>query len=401
GETSRERWQRRIDELDGARGRGEIDDESWFAGMADVYESAYLEGDNPRAQSGFGGDEVRWEAGRRPIAEAIDSGGTFLDIGCASGHLLECLVEWAPHRIEPYGLDLSPALAELARRRLPQWADRIFVGNALTWEPPLRFDFVRTELVYVPDDLRRQYVERLLDRVVAPGGRLVLCGYGSPRSNVPTGPVRSAVRAFGFEPELELEAEAPEGGGPILELAVLRAAAESLRVRRRTQEDLGTCVAVIEALHRSDGYPIVWPEDPAGWLSPAGTFAAWVAEVDGRIAGHIALRAAAADTGAGIWSDATGLPPERLAAITRLFVSAGHRGAGLGGALLDAACAEAAAGGLRPVLDVTEKDRAAMRLYERRGWRRVHSEPWRLAPETQLHYYVSPDTSPRAATPAP
>jgi hypothetical protein len=41
-------------------------------------------------------------------------------------------VRWARHDIEPYGPELTPALAELARRRLPEWADRIFVGNALT-----------------------------------------------------------------------------------------------------------------------------------------------------------------------------------------------------------------------------------------------------------------------------
>ena len=135
---------------------------------------------------------------------------------------MECLVRWTAHSIEPYGLDLSPALADLARRRLPQWADRIFVGNALTWQPRRRFDFVRTELLYAPATHRRAFVQRLLDDVVAPGGRLIVCGYGSPRSNVPTHPVRQLVRDFGFEPELELEAEAPEGGGPIIELAVLR-----------------------------------------------------------------------------------------------------------------------------------------------------------------------------------
>jgi GNAT superfamily N-acetyltransferase len=154
-------------------------------------------------------------------------------------------------------------------------------------------------------------------------------------------------------------------------------------------------------LHRSDGYPVSWPEDPVGWLSPTGTLAAWVVEVDDRIAGHVALRAVAADSGAAVWSDATGLPPDRLAAITRLFVSPDDRGAGLGGALLDAACAEAATRDLRPVLDVTAKDRAAIRLYDRRGWRRAHSEPWAFAPETMLHYYVAPSArSSRAATPA-
>jgi hypothetical protein len=31
--------------------------------------------------------------------------------------------------VEPYGVDISPALAELARRRLPRWADRIWTGQ--------------------------------------------------------------------------------------------------------------------------------------------------------------------------------------------------------------------------------------------------------------------------------
>jgi trans-aconitate methyltransferase len=191
--------------------------------MAAIFGAAYLEGDNPRAQSGFGGDEARWETARRPIADAIDRDGTFLDIGCASGHLMECLVRWTTHRIEPYGLDLSPTLADLARRRLPHWADRIFVGNALTWQPPRRFDFVRTELVYVPAQRQRAFVQRLLDDIVAAGGRLIVCGYGSPRSNVPTHPVRQLVRTYGFEPETEREVEAPEGGGAVVELTVIRA----------------------------------------------------------------------------------------------------------------------------------------------------------------------------------
>jgi SAM-dependent methyltransferase len=216
-------WQERADAIDAARARGAIDDEVWFAEMTEIFEAAYLAGDNPRARSGFGGDEARWEAARRPIADAIDGDGTFLDIGCASGHLLESLVDWTPFRIEPYGLDLAPALVELTRSRLPQWADRIFVGNALSWDPPRRFDFVRTELVYVPAERKRGFVERLLSEVVAPDGRLILCGYGSPRSGVLPDPVCAAVRSWGIEPDLELCAPAPEGG-PIVEVAALRSA---------------------------------------------------------------------------------------------------------------------------------------------------------------------------------
>jgi hypothetical protein len=45
---------------------------------------------------------------------------------------MESVAAWCAERglaIEPYGVDISPALAELARRRLPQWADRIWVGT--------------------------------------------------------------------------------------------------------------------------------------------------------------------------------------------------------------------------------------------------------------------------------
>ena len=73
--------------------------------------------------------------------EAIDRDGSFLDVGCANGYLLESIVRWSERRIEPFGLDFSPRLVELARARLPQWADRIYLGDALEWEPPRRFDF--------------------------------------------------------------------------------------------------------------------------------------------------------------------------------------------------------------------------------------------------------------------
>jgi GNAT superfamily N-acetyltransferase len=163
-------------------------------------------------------------------------------------------------------------------------------------------------------------------------------------------------------------------------------------VRPRTDRDLDDCVRLLEAVHRSDGYPTYWPEDAARWLSPRAMLGAWVAENEGRIVGHITLRAGTADASAAVWSDATGLPPEQLAAITRFFVSVDSRGTGVGRALLDVACADAAARGLHPALDVVETNRDAIRLYERLGWRRVSSEPWSAAGDakTLLHYYVAP-----------
>src|SRR5205085_2007884 len=127
---------------------------------------------------------------RRPIVEAIDHGGTFLDIGCANGYLLESIVRWSSHAIEPYGVDFAPQLVELARRRLPQWSDRIFLGDALTWQPPRSFDYARIELLYVPEARRRELVDRWLSCV----DRLIVCSYGSRRRNLPAVDVGGQLR---------------------------------------------------------------------------------------------------------------------------------------------------------------------------------------------------------------
>jgi len=124
-------------------------DEAFYDEVRDVLEAAYLGAEDPRRGSGFLGDARRWEWARRPIAAAVDRDGTFLDVGCANGLLMESLVQWCGEdgrTIEPYGLDLISSLAALARDRLFKWADRVFAGNVMRWQPPFRFDFVRTEL---------------------------------------------------------------------------------------------------------------------------------------------------------------------------------------------------------------------------------------------------------------
>jgi hypothetical protein len=153
---------RELAELDARLERGEIDEEGWHGEIQGLLVPAYLAAETPWEQSGKSGTAEDWEWARSHVADAIDRGGTFLDVGCASGYLMECLPRWTSHAIEPYGLDIAPELAHLARRRLPEWADRIFVGNALDWVPPRRFTYVRTGLDYVPRPSRRALVEHLL-----------------------------------------------------------------------------------------------------------------------------------------------------------------------------------------------------------------------------------------------
>jgi 2-polyprenyl-3-methyl-5-hydroxy-6-metoxy-1,4-benzoquinol methylase len=155
-------------------------DEDYYANNLRLLEPAYLRGTTPCAGSGFGGDADQWRLRRGHIVRAIDREGTFLDVGCANGLLMESVVEWAEHRIEPYGVDIAPRLVKLARERLPHWADRIKVGNAIDYRPERRFTFVHALLDLVPVARRGDLVRHALDAMVEPGGRLLVSNYRSP-----------------------------------------------------------------------------------------------------------------------------------------------------------------------------------------------------------------------------
>lgn len=154
--------------------------DEFFRVLSEAVTEFYLaDPENPYQQSGRSSGAARWEETRRVIAAAVHRSGDFMDVGCANGLLLQSLIEWTRPRgitIQPHGLDLVPELIELARRRFPGSDTNFIAANALYWAPSRQYDFVRTNLEYVPEDdwttfVRRQY------SAVAPGGRLILCHY--------------------------------------------------------------------------------------------------------------------------------------------------------------------------------------------------------------------------------
>lgn len=179
-----------------------LDDQAFYAGNVSRLEHAYLRGVTAAAGSGFGGSEADWRQARHHITDGITRSGTFLDVGCANGLLMESVADWCAERgltVEPYGVDLSAGLADLARRRLPRWADRIWTGNAIDWLPPdgVRFDYVHILLDCVPRHRRADLVRHHLVSTCRPAtGRLLVSEYGA--SPAAGGTAADILRDLGF-----------------------------------------------------------------------------------------------------------------------------------------------------------------------------------------------------------
>ena len=189
-----------------------------FLAQVRALEPAYLASADPIRQSGFGGGPQRWREERSVILDAIEGDGDLLDIGCANGYLLECLVAWARERgihLTPHGLDLGERLIATARARLPQYAANFPAGNAWDWRPLAPFRYVYTLSDCVPEPLLAPYVRRLLAQVVAPGGRLIVGAYGSLSRSEAAFAVAQALASYG----LRVAGSARVGELPLVEIA--------------------------------------------------------------------------------------------------------------------------------------------------------------------------------------
>ncbi|MGW3104764.1 GNAT family N-acetyltransferase [Streptomyces sp. NPDC001100] len=139
---------------------------------------------------------------------------------------------------------------------------------------------------------------------------------------------------------------------------------------------------ILAEVHAHDGYPVNWPDRPGEWLTHGPSLGAWVAELEGRLVGHVCLAPAGEDDLAPVlWGERTGVPSGTTAVVGRLFVAPEARGHRIGALLIGRAVREARRHGLHPVLDVVTTDTAAAALYERLGWELLATVEQRWSPQ--------------------
>lgn len=134
---------------------------------------------------GDGATFESWTRQRRFIADAINRPGTLLDIGCANGLLLRCLLEWSRFQLVPYGIDADQRCVEGCHQLFPECPHHfahLSISNLQrlteTGLPPF-YDFVYWN-VWDDFDFSEQWQQGIIEsvfRTVAASGRLVLGFY--------------------------------------------------------------------------------------------------------------------------------------------------------------------------------------------------------------------------------
>lgn len=141
-------------------------------------------------------------------------------------------------------------------------------------------------------------------------------------------------------------------------------------IRLRQEADLEQCASLMKEVYTSDGYPVEGADDARKFLSDPKIQAAWIAEREGNIIGHVCInKPTPGDASVALWWQQHGTK-EPIAVLGRLFLHREARSSGLAAKLLDAAVSWASNRGLRLVLFALTRIPAPIRFYERQGWHR-------------------------------
>lgn len=142
-------------------------------------------------------------------------------------------------------------------------------------------------------------------------------------------------------------------------------------VQPRTEAHLDACELIARTVQKLDGYP---PHPPRGlrrFVADPDALGSWVAEVHGKVVGHIAIHTTSSEPVMLLATEFTSIPVQGLSVVARLFVGPENRRQGVADALLAVAVDASHALGRRPVLDVASHFEPAVALYEKHGWIRA------------------------------
>lgn len=70
----------------------------------------------------------------------------------------------------------------------------------MDWQPPQRFDYVRSNLEYVPRNYRQLLIKRLLSEFVKEDGKLIISQYRSRSDDLTQGWNEDDLQEWGFKP---------------------------------------------------------------------------------------------------------------------------------------------------------------------------------------------------------
>jgi SAM-dependent methyltransferase len=127
-------------------------------------------------------------------AAGVAAGTRLLDVGCGAGAACGAAAE---RGAVPTGLDLSPVMIELARRRYPDLDFRVGSASDLPVTGP--FDAVVGNFL-VHHLAEPEAVVGGFAEVMAPGGRLALTSWDEPVRNRLVGVLAEAIEAVGARP---------------------------------------------------------------------------------------------------------------------------------------------------------------------------------------------------------
>jgi len=141
-------------------------------------------------------------------------------------------------------------------------------------------------------------------------------------------------------------------------------------VRPRRSRDLATCTRLMHRAFFEGQFPGTRRNEPRDWIDGSDVLAAYVAERDGEIVGHVAVTRVGLDRATDLrWREITGHPVTDLAGVGQLFVRPSFRGQGIGRSLVDAALADIRSRRLVPVLEVVTHESLAPAYAHGHGWR--------------------------------